>query len=129
MLGMWNGYAGPFLQVASALTLALGAPMMITPLGWARVLQWKTPAETDLTVYFGRCLGGVVTVLAIFGFFASTNPTVQPFFFQVMLSAVGLNILIHIYGALKKIQPLTETIEIGAWVLLFIAGILFYPIA
>ena len=101
--------------------------MMITPMGWAKVLRWRIPEHTDLAVYFGRCLGAVVTVMAVFAFVAARTPAVQPFFFAFVLSAVAVNILVHVYGALRKIQPLTETVEIAFWVGLLFAGLLFFP--
>jgi hypothetical protein len=33
-----------------------------------------------------------------------------------------------IYGAIRNIQPVTETIEIGSWVILFLVTLHFYPI-
>jgi hypothetical protein len=38
-----------------------------------------------------------------------------------------LMFFVHVYGAIKKIQPITETLEIGFWMILFVLNILFYP--
>jgi hypothetical protein len=127
MVGLWASQSGAFLQVAGVLTLLLGVPMLITPAGWARALRWRIPADTDLMNYFGRCLGGVVTVLGLFAFAAARNPGAQPFFFSLVLSMVAVNIGVHVYGAVKRIQPLSETIEIAAWAGLLVAGLLFFP--
>jgi hypothetical protein len=127
MIGLWRDYSSPFLIVVSVLTILLGSPMFFHPLGWASVLRWRLPEDSNLAVYFGRCLGGVVTVLAIMGFWAAEAPSVQPFYFTLLLAAVGVNILAHIWGAIQKIQPLTETVEIAFWILLFLSGLLFYP--
>ena len=40
---------------------------------------------------------------------------------------VGM-ILLHVYGAIRKTQPITETIEIGLWVVLSLVTLCFYPI-
>jgi hypothetical protein len=127
MIGIWSHGSSQFLIIVSALTLLFGSPMLVHPLGWARALRWTLPERADLTIYFGRCLGGVVTVLAMMGFVAARTPAVQPFYFTLMLAVVGVNILIHIGGALQKRQPLAETAEILVWVLLFLAGLAFYP--
>ena len=37
-------------------------------------------------------------------------------------------VVLHIYGAIKKIQPITETLEIGLWVGLLFLSLAFYPI-
>jgi len=34
---------------------------------------------------------------------------------------------LHAYGAIKKIQPVTETVEIILWVVLFLVTLCFYP--
>ncbi|MGZ3699220.1 MAG: hypothetical protein ACXWP5_13890, partial [Bdellovibrionota bacterium] len=124
----WSTHSGIFLLVTSPLAVVLGGPMLLHPMGWARTLGWKLPKETDLAVYFGRCLGGVVTVLSVMGFVAAGNPSVQPFFFTHILAAVGVNILVHLWGALQRIQPVSETVEIGVWIILFISGLLFFPV-
>jgi hypothetical protein len=127
MIGLWGAHASAFLVVAAGLTIAFAAPMLIAPLAWARALGWSRPPQTDLAVYFGRCLGGVVTMLAVFALVAAARPSVQPFFFELMLAVVGLNALIHVYGAVRRIQPRSETVEIAVWVALFAAALLFFP--
>lgn len=117
MIGLWGVHSAVFLRIASALTLALGAPMFF----------WPIPNDTDLAVYFGRCLGGVISILAIMGFVAASRPQLQPFYFTLMLATVGVSIVAHIWGTVRKIQPLSETVKIAVWVLLFILGLLFHP--
>jgi len=127
MIGIWSTHSAQFLYVAATLTLAFAMPMLVHPLAWARALRWSLPAQTDLTVYFGRCLGAVVSVVAAFGFLAARTPAVQPFYFALVLAMVALNIGVHLWGAFRKIQSMTETVEIGAWVLLLLAGLAFFP--
>ena len=31
---------------------------------WARAMQWNIPDDTDLAVYFGRCLGAFILIEA-----------------------------------------------------------------
>jgi hypothetical protein len=128
MIGIWAEHSGTFLVVMGVLTILFAAPMLIHPLAWAKVLRWSLPRETDLAVYFGRCLGGVVTVLGVFAFVAAAVSRARPFYFELVLAVVGVNILVHVWGAIRRIQPRTETVEIGVWVLLFLAGLAFFPI-
>jgi hypothetical protein len=124
---MFSNHSSDFLVVAAGFAFLLALPMFFRPLDWARVLGWRLPAQTDLAVYFGRCLGGVVCVLAAMGLVAAHEVLVQPFFFKLLLAAVGVNIVVHVWGAIKKIQPKSETIEIAVWVALFLGGLAFYP--
>ena len=124
MIGAWSGGAGTFLQVTAVLVFLFALPMLLTPLTWARALGWSIPpGDTSLAVYFGRCLGGVVCVLSGFAVVASERPEVQPFFFQLMVCVLSVNIAIHLYGALRRVQPLSETLEIGAWALLLLGAL------
>ena len=35
--------------------------------------------------------------------------------------------LIHVYGAIRRIQPLSETLEIGLWTVLLLLNTAFFP--
>jgi hypothetical protein len=35
---------------------------------------------------------------------------------------------VHIHGAVARIQPITETLEIGFWAAMLAANALFYPV-
>jgi hypothetical protein len=41
----------------------------------------------------------------------------------VFVGMIGL----HVYGALKRAQPITETMEIGLWIVLFVLALAFFP--
>ncbi len=130
MIGIWSAHAGTFLVIlAIATLLLLGLPMFFWPLRWAAALGWRIPEHTHLAIYFGRCLGSVVLVLGVFAFRAASTPSVQPFFFDMLLGASGVMVIVHAWGAIRRIQPLSETIEIAFWLALFGLGLLFYPTA
>ena len=126
-MGIFGAHASVFLVVVSILTILFAAPIAFAPLSWARVFRWEIPERTDLAVYFGRCLGMVVTALAVMALVAARQPAVQPFFFMTIFVVVGGNVVVHVFGAVRRIQPRSETIEIAVWLALFAAAILFYP--
>lgn len=128
MIGFWGNHSTVYLYVIIVGTIIFfGLPMLINPLSWARVLKWEIPEKTDLTIYFGRCLGAVICVMASFGLKATENIILQQYFFKLLICNFILMVLVHLYGWLKKIQPLTETIEIIYWTGLIILTLLFYP--
>ncbi len=128
MSGAWSSYSDLFL-IGLALTslLLLGLPLFFAPLAWARVLGWQQPEERRLTVYLGRCLGAVICVLAAFAFVAAGDPALQPFFFQVVMANFGLMVAVHAWGAIRRIQPWTESAETFAWLGLLVLALLCYP--
>ena len=44
-----------------------------------------------------------------------------------LLATIALMFVVHVYGAVKRIQPITETLEIGFWMILLVLNTLFYP--
>ncbi len=128
MLGLWGSYSSQFLFVIGASTLVIfGVPMAIWPIQWAKTLRWEIPVQTDLAVYYGRCLGCVAFVIGSFGVVAAMNPPVQLFYFQFLLACWVLMVVVHVYGAVKNIQPITETYEIGFWFGLVLLTLSFWP--
>jgi len=128
MLGMWGNHSSHFLYVIGISTLLIfGVPMAIWPIQWAKTLRWVIPTKTDLAVYYGRCLGCVAFVIGAFGVLAASNPAVQSFYFQFLLTCWVLMVAVHVYGAIKNIQPITETYEIGFWFSLVLITIAFWP--
>lgn len=128
MIGIWSAYASTFLYVVAIGTVTLfGLPLLFWPLRWAKVLRWHIPDQTDLTVYFGRCLGAVICVLGVFAFLSNTSLVLQLFYFKLIMTLFIFMILVHIYGAIRRIQPISETYEILYWILMFVLSVLFYP--
>ncbi len=129
MIGIWGVHSAAFLQVTAIATMIVFAlPILLVPFGWARMFRWSIPDDSDLALYFGRCLGGVACVLGAFTFYVATQPALQPFFMRILIGVYVAMILIHIAGALQKVQPLTETIEIGFWAVLLVLTLCFYPL-
>ena len=129
MLGVLSSHAVIFLWMAMILTLVIfGIPILIFPLRWARRLKWSIPEDDHLTLYFGRCLGSFILVFEYAIYRAINDAGIRPFVFDMALGVSSLMIAVHLYGALKRIQPKIETIEIGFYSLLLILTILFYPV-
>jgi len=129
MIGIWKSYSDIYLYVAgAAMLVAFGIPLLIVPLRWARVFRWEIPQPENLTVFLGRSLGVVISLMAVFAFKAAGSPAAKPFFFELMLWLLGAMGLLHVYGAIKKTQPITETIEILLWLALFLLTLCFYPV-
>ena len=128
MIGFWSPYLHIYLYVvAVAMGIGFGIPLLLVPIQWARVFRWEIPQQKDLAAFLGRSVGVFICVLAIFAYKAANTPVVQPFFFDLLLWVIAGSILIHVYGAIMKAQPVTETIEILVWILLFFATLAFYP--
>jgi hypothetical protein len=128
MVGVWASHAKIFLLVlASGTAITFSIPIAVAPLRWARLFLWKIPEETDLAVYFGRCLGAFAIILNLFMFRAALGATGINMVFELMLMVWTFMIVVHIVGALQRIQPITETLEIAFWVLLTLLTIAFWP--
>jgi hypothetical protein len=129
MIGLWSPYLHIYLYVvAVAMGIGFGIPLLLVPIQWARVFRWEIPQQRDLATFLGRSVGVFICVLAIFAYKAANTPAVQPFFFDLLLWVIAGSFLIHVYGAIKKAQPVTETIEILLWIFLFLATLAFYPV-
>jgi len=128
MIGMWNPYLHIYLYVLSiGMLIGFGLPLLFVPMHWARLFRWEVPQSKELAAFLGRSVGVFICVVAVFAFRAANIPAVQPFFFDMLLwTLIGL-ILIHVYGAIRKAQPITETVEILVWFLLLFVTLAFYP--
>ena len=129
MIGIWNSYADIYLIVAGvAMLLFFGLPLILVPMRWARVFRWDVSQPGDLVIFLGRSVGVFISVIALYAFKVSQTPAAMPFFYELMLwTFVGM-LLLHVYGAIRKTQPITETIEIGLWVILSLVTLCFYPV-
>lgn len=128
MIGIWGSQAQLFLIVLMLVTSAAFAlPIFLAPLAWARRFGWRIPEHTDLAVYFGRCLGAFVIVVELLMLRAALTGTGLVFTFQVLIAVAALMTVVHTWGALQRIQPISETLEIGMYAGLGVLAVLFYP--
>ena len=128
MLGLWSANAADFLLILTlATTLAFALPIFLVPLTWARLMAWQIPQQTDLAVYFGRCLGAFILILEALMLRAALTGEAMHTAFELLAATATMMIVVHVYGALKRIQPLSETLEIGFYVLLLLLTLMFWP--
>jgi len=131
IVGIWHEHYQAFLWVLILFTsLAFALPIFLMPITWARWLQWRLPKEDDgrdLAVYFGRCLGAFVLILEWLMIRAALNGDGAVYTFQVLLMTAVFMVIVHTMGAIQRIQPKTETLEIFMYGGLGLLALLFYP--
>ncbi len=128
MLGYYGQYSTEYLWTLMVLTtLFFALPLFLIPIQWGRMMQWEIPQETHLAIYFGRCLGALLLVIGCMALRALITGKGLSYIFDILFLVYIFMFFVHIYGALRRIQPITETLEIGFWVLLFVLNIVFYP--
>ena len=128
MIGIWAPHAQAFLFVLMIVTSpAFALPIFLAPLTWARRFGWHIPEHTDLAVYFGRCLGAFILIVELLMLRAALTGIGLVFTFQVLIAVAVLMTIVHIWGALKRIQPISETLEIGMYAGLGLLAVAFYP--
>jgi len=128
MLGYYSDYTQTYLLILMIVTtVAFVIPIFFTPMLWAKMLLWSIPEDTDLAVYFGRCMGSFALVVEVMILRAILYGSGVSFICDFLILVFVMMVIVHIYGAIKGIQPITETLEIGFWIGLVAAGIMFYP--
>jgi len=129
MFGLWSAHSQAFLLTIVCITsIVFALPIFLVPLTWARWFGWRIPQERDLTIYFGRCLGAFILIVEVLMLRAGLNGEGLVFTFQVLLAVGLMMVLVHIWGALRRIQPISETLEIGMYSGLVLLAVLFYPL-
>ncbi|MDQ2105771.1 hypothetical protein [Azospirillum isscasi] len=128
MLGIYAQHAQTYLLVLMiSTTIFFALPIFIAPLTWARLMLWRIPEDKDLAVYFGRCLGAFILIVE-FLMLRGAGGEGTAYAFDVLFAVFGLMLAVHVYGAIRRIQPITETLEIGFWALLLVLNTCFYPV-
>jgi hypothetical protein len=130
MIGAWSGHASTFLILLAVISaLFLSIPIFVAPLRWARLLGWPIPEQTDLAVYFGRCLGGIAIVLNAITLRAGMTGESNVLVFQILLAVASILTIVHVWGAIRGVQPVSETIEIAMWAGLVLLTLACWPVA
>lgn len=131
MIGLWSEQASGFLIVVGVVSLlVLGLPMLFVPLTWATWLRWPIPVAEDgrnLAAYFGRCLGAVICVQAAVTVVEADDAKLQPLLFALLIGQFALMVVVHVWGATRRIQPRSETLETFMWAALLVLALMFCP--
>lgn len=129
MIGIWSAHAQSYLLILSTTTtLVFALPIFLVPLWWARVMQWQLPEHTDLAVYFGRCLGAFILIVEALMLRAALTGEALVTTFEVLAAVAGFMVVVHVYGALRRIQPWTETVETGFYAGMLVLTLMFWPV-
>ena len=97
MIGIWNAHSQAWLLTLFAVTMPVFAlPIFFVPLAWARVFRWRIPQDTDLAVYFGRCLGAFILVIEAQMLRAGLNGAGLLFTYQALLGVSASMVLVHV---------------------------------
>ena len=129
MIGVWSGHAQGFLVVATVLSaLGLSLPIFLAPLAWARRFGWTIPDHTELAAYFGRSLGALAVTINLLTLRAALTGVALVTAFEVTLVVSVLMVVVHVYGALRRVQPVSETIEIGFWAAIALLALACWPV-
>ena len=129
MFGIWGTYSQAFLLTLVCVTsIVFALPIFLVPLTWARWFGWRIPQERDLAIYFGRCLGAFILIVEALMLRAGLSGEGIVFTFQVLLAVAALMVIVHVWGAIRRIQPISETLEIGMYSGMFLLAVLFYPV-
>lgn len=117
-LASWFLWSAPTLFL-----LVYGLPLLVAPLWWARLFRWRVGGDDDLTVYLGRCLGAVAIAVIACAYRAAPAPAANPILFE-LIAVIGILLAgVHAWGALRRRQPWTETVEIALYVLVAILAV------
>ncbi|QDF96704.1 hypothetical protein CJ010_09270 [Azoarcus sp. DD4] len=130
MIGIWQSASQTYLLGLCIVTTAVFAlPITFAPLRWARLMRWRIPEHTDLAVYFGRCLGCFILIVEALMLRAALAGTAIVPTFEILVAIFAGMVLLHVVGAIQRIQPWTETAEIGLYSLLLALTLGFFPVA
>jgi hypothetical protein len=87
-------------------------PLLLDPYRWARMFGWRHEPETDVGLYFGRCLGALGTAACVQAVRASRDPKQHRSWFEFVEIGGWLLAAVHLRGLLERRQPPVEHAEI-----------------
>ena len=97
---------------AAVFTPIFALPLLLDPYRWARAFGWRTEPETDVGLYFGRCLGALATANCVQAARAARDPRRHQSFFGFAEIVGWLLALVHVRGLVERRQPPIEHAEI-----------------
>ena len=112
---------------AALFTPVFALPLLLDPYRWARAFGWKEEPETDVGLYFGRCLGALATASCVQAARAARDPQEHRAFFGFMEVVGWLLALVHLRGLVERRQPPIEHAEIAGYSLFAVAARRYRP--
>jgi hypothetical protein len=104
-------------------SVGFGIPLTLSPLGWARRFGWRRPdGGAEVTIYFGRCLGTLILVLAYLLAGAAMAPARATWALELMTLAGAGMTAVHAWGWLRRTQPWSENVETVGYALVTVAS-------
>jgi len=116
-----------FATSAAAIQMGAGIWLFADPFNFARTLRWRREPETDVALYFGRCVGALAVGYAAEGLRAAREPDGHKGWFRATEMGAWLLAAVHVRGMLERKQPLTETLEIPLWTAMAVGARKFTP--
>ncbi len=105
-----------FLTVVGLVFLPLFAfPLLLNPYAWARAFGWRKEPQTDVGLYFGRCLGPVATAISVQALRASRQPARHRGLFDLLELGGWLLSAVHARGMIERRQPPIEHVETAGY--------------
>jgi hypothetical protein len=102
-------------------------PLLLSPYRWARAFGWSREPETDIGLYFGRCLGAVATASCVQAARAARDPERHRSYFEFVEIGGWLLAAVHLRGLLERKQPPIEHAEIIGYAALATAARRYMP--
>jgi hypothetical protein len=106
---------------------AFALPLLLDPYRWARAFGWRRERETDVGLYFGRCLGAVATAACVQAVRAVRDPERHRSYFEFAETGGWLLAAVHLRGLLERRQPPIEHAEIIGYSAVAIAARRYMP--
>src|SRR5688500_13685409 len=97
-----------FATGAGLVQTAFGVSLSLDPYGWSRAFRWSPEPQTDVGLYFGRCLGAVAIGYGIQGLKTARDPGAGRSWFRATETGAWLLAAVHVRGMLERRQPLSE---------------------
>ena len=101
--------------IALLFTPVFALPLLLDPYRWARAFGWRQEPETDVGLYFGRCLGALATATCIQAARAAREPERHRSLFEFLEVGGWLLAAVHLRGLLERRQPPIEHAEVLAY--------------
>jgi hypothetical protein len=113
--------------IAAGFGPAFALPLLLDPYRWARAFGWRAEPETDVGLYFGRCLGALATASCVQAARASRDPVRHSSYYEFAEVAGWLLAAVHLRGLLEGRQPPIEHAEIVGYSAFAVAARRFRP--